>query len=174
MQDKFDENKYGKLVVKENYLLNEDEIFNAFAKTSRKASKQRLIVQTVILILFGASFFVSYFLDKENNMLLFLGAVCFIAVFVMWFVPFLMYRKSARKIINGEPKKLYIEIYEKRWFFGKEKNLSVNPERLPKYFLKSEIVCKWDGQLFIIPHRVLNEAAKDYLLAFKNSEVKLK
>ena len=85
-----------------SFYLTEEQIYQALkSRGVFRTQGIRAIVQTALLLLLGAGFFISYFYYSDSSGL-FLGIVSAAAIAMIWLVPWLGLRSRARKAVPGK------------------------------------------------------------------------
>lgn len=156
-----------------NYTLTKEEVEDGFRRMDlRRASKTRLIVQTVILCLVAAwaigAFFISGMKEFQSLMI---GIVGLVLIPVMWFVPeWKMKRDLEQALEDIEPTHLWV--FDDGIDFGDQKPEESYYHYRTFYMIEPEkdapvqsLILKFKSDaVVIVPRRVFSEEQWEYLV----------
>ena len=136
--EEFEDNFAG---IKLNYVLKEEEIYDALRSSkSYKSAQKRMIVESIISCVMSGVFFTMFAIDINWTTLVF--AILFlILAAVIWPASLYSVRKNAKRLTSGE--EVQMEIYPSLIEMGKEEDKWIIP-------LDGTVKCRKTNHLFVL------------------------
>ena len=136
--EEFEDNFAG---IKLNYVLKEEEIYDALRSSkSYKSAQKRMIVESIISCVMSGVFFTMFAIDINWTTLVF-AILCLILAAVIWPASLYSVRKNAKRLTSGE--EVQMEIYPSLIEMGKEEDKWIIP-------LDGTVKCRKTNHLFVL------------------------
>lgn len=140
--------------IKIDYTLKFEEILSCLKLINANQKKTTgNIIKTVLLIVFGITFFISYFMNY-NAMNLIMAVVCTVLTVLIFTVPKMVQRSQAKLFMSNES--TYVEIYPDNIVVGKngkEREIALDGTSEYIEYENLFIIFPPNGELVIIPER---------------------
>lgn len=160
-------NQDSRLLQSISYTLTQQEAYQCLKRSKIiKTVGTRAVLFTIILSIAAIGFFVSYFVQKNINNLVF-ALLSLLVIAVIWVFPTIHLKKLAKA--NADKRTICADIYTDRIDIGKDdKKWTIDLDNSNRFKIYGDILLFYttqEGQYFVIPLRVIDAENREKIIS---------